>query len=125
MAGMIGKNAPIEMQSLHAADALLPSGWTRNVLLEWDESGMLTRVEGGQEPARHERAAGPLLPGMSNVHSHAFQRAMAGLAEIRGHPTDEVERHAVLVVWMDLSHPSVQIVRRFMILKTKHFLAAR
>jgi len=30
-----------------------------------------------------------VLPGMSNVHSHAFQRAMAGLAEFRGHPTDD------------------------------------
>ena len=84
MAGIIAA-----MPSLHAADALLPSGWARDVLLEWDDSGMLTRVAAGEAPAQHERASGPVLPGMSNVHSHAFQRAMAGLAEVRGHPTDD------------------------------------
>ena len=84
MAGMI-----VAMPSLHAADALLPTGWARNVLLEWDDAGLLTRVETASEPALHERATGPLLPGMANVHSHAFQRAMAGLAEMRGHATDD------------------------------------
>jgi formimidoylglutamate deiminase len=78
------------MPSLHAADALLPSGWARDVLLEWDDAGMLTRVEPGHAaPADATRAAGPVLPGMPNVHSHSFQRAMAGLAEFRGHPTDD------------------------------------
>ncbi|HUP30283.1 MAG TPA: formimidoylglutamate deiminase, partial [Usitatibacter sp.] len=77
------------MPSLHAADALLPSGWAREVLLEWDDAGTLTRVEPHAPPGAAPRAAGPLLPGMSNVHSHAFQRAMAGLAEMRGHPTDD------------------------------------
>ena len=77
------------MRSLHAKDALLPSGWARDVLLEWDDAGMLTRVEPGTDVARHPRAAGPVLPGMPNVHSHSFQRAMAGLAETRGHPTDD------------------------------------
>jgi formimidoylglutamate deiminase len=76
------------MHSLHAQDALLPSGWARDVLLEWDDAGVLTRVEAGHDPAGL-RAAGPVLPGMPNVHSHSFQRAMAGLAELRGHPTDD------------------------------------
>jgi formimidoylglutamate deiminase len=77
------------MPSLFAPDALLPSGWARSVLLEWDAHGMLSRVEPGHEGRGAERAAGPVLPGMTNVHSHAFQRAMAGLAEFRGHPTDD------------------------------------
>jgi formimidoylglutamate deiminase len=77
------------MPLLHASDALLPAGWARDVLLEWNDEGMLTRVEAGQPPAGAPRAAGTVLPGMANVHSHAFQRAMAGLAEIRGHPTDD------------------------------------
>jgi formimidoylglutamate deiminase len=78
------------MPSLHAADALLPSGWGRDVLLEWDDAGMLTRVQPGQpKPRDCPAAAGPVLPGMPNVHSHSFQRAMAGLAEFRGHPTDD------------------------------------
>src|SRR5258706_13286776 len=76
------------MPSLFAADALLPSGWARDVLLEWDDAGTLTRVQ-PDTPAQGPRAAGAVLPGMTNVHSHAFQRAMAGLAETRGHPTDD------------------------------------
>ena len=78
------------MPRLYAADALLPSGWARDVLLEWDDAGMLTGVVPGQAaPEGATVAAGPVLPGMPNVHSHSFQRAMAGLAEFRGHPTDD------------------------------------
>ena len=33
-------------------------------------------------------AAGWRLPGIANLHSHAFQRAMAGLAERQTHPSD-------------------------------------
>jgi len=84
MAGIIAA-----MQTLHAAEALLPSGWARDVLLEWDDAGTLTRVTAGAPAGTHERATGLVLPGMPNVHSHSFQRAMAGLAELRGHPTDD------------------------------------
>jgi formimidoylglutamate deiminase len=84
MAGIIAA-----MPSLHARDALLPTGWARDVLLEWNDVGLLTRVETGHARGAHPGAAGPLLPGMPNVHSHSFQRAMAGLAEFRGHPTDD------------------------------------
>jgi formimidoylglutamate deiminase len=75
-------------RSLFAADALLPSGWARDVLVEWDAGGEITTVRAGAGAGDAERAAGPVIPGMANVHSHAFQRAMAGLAETRGHPTD-------------------------------------
>jgi formimidoylglutamate deiminase len=77
------------MTTLFASDALLANGWARDVLLEWDERGILTRAEPGQARGAAPQAAGPVLPGMANVHSHAFQRAMAGLAEFRGHPTDD------------------------------------
>ena len=78
------------MPALHAADALLPSGWARNVLIEWDDAGVISRVAVNVDRvADVPRAAGVVLPGMPNVHSHSFQRAMAGLAEFRGHPTDD------------------------------------
>src|SRR5258708_35449627 len=73
------------MPSLFAADALLPAGWSRDVLLEWDETGTLTRVEPGAA-AQGPRAAGAVLPGMTNVHSPAFQRAMAGPPDAPCHP---------------------------------------
>ena len=71
--------------SLFAEHALLPGGWSRDVLLEWDERGRMSVVRpASPAPAGVAVAAGPLLPGMPNLHSHAFQRAFAGLTEFRG-----------------------------------------
>ncbi|HVE07253.1 MAG TPA: formimidoylglutamate deiminase [Paraburkholderia sp.] len=76
-------------RSLFAQHAFLPDGWRRNVLLQWDRHGMLSAVTPDSvAPAGVPRAAGPLLPGMPNLHSHAFQRAMAGLTEYRASATD-------------------------------------
>jgi len=70
------------MTVLFAESALLPEGWARDVRLTVDDAtGDLTAVEPGADPAGAERLDGPVLPGMPNLHSHAFQRAMAGLAE--------------------------------------------
>ncbi|WP_218509984.1 formimidoylglutamate deiminase [Variovorax sp. dw_308] len=75
--------------SLFAADALLPAGWAKNVLLAWDDAGRLTRAEPGAQPsADMPTASGPVIPGMPNLHSHAFQRAIAGLTEYRGEAQD-------------------------------------
>ncbi len=72
------------MSSLFARHALLPEGWRDDVLLEWDAQGNLAAVrENAEAPAGAERAD-YVLPGMINLHSHAFQRAMAGLAERAG-----------------------------------------
>ncbi|MEX1206770.1 MAG: formimidoylglutamate deiminase [Dongiaceae bacterium] len=74
--------------ALFAESALLPEGWARDVLFEIAADGNLAAVTpdaAGGDPARHAaRAAGPVLPGMPNLHSHAFQRAMAGLTERAG-----------------------------------------
>ncbi|TDN70688.1 formimidoylglutamate deiminase [Paraburkholderia sp. BL10I2N1] len=77
-------------QSLFAEYAYLPDGWRRNVLLEWNTDGMLTAVTPDSTAATPgvAYAAGPVLPGMPNLHSHAFQRAMAGLTEYRANATD-------------------------------------
>ncbi|HKX42470.1 MAG TPA: formimidoylglutamate deiminase [Burkholderiaceae bacterium] len=70
--------------TLFAEHALLPHGWARDVRLAWDHDGVLAEVRPGAEAMPGEaRAAGPLLPGMPNLHSHAFQRAFAGLTEYR------------------------------------------
>ncbi len=62
--------------------ALLPGGWAENVALSY-ENGMITKVETGISGG-----AGIALPGMPNLHSHSFQRAMAGKAELRGPSAD-------------------------------------
>ena len=69
------------MTVLFADAALLPGGWARNVRLIVDGHGNIAAVEPGAVPELAERLAGPVLPGMPNLHSHAFQRAMAGLTE--------------------------------------------
>jgi formimidoylglutamate deiminase len=69
---------------LVAARALLDGGWGRDVLIEVDDAGFVTAARPGAAAGTAERVAGPVVPGMPNLHSHAFQRAMAGLAERRG-----------------------------------------
>lgn len=74
---------------LFAEHALLPDGWARDVLLQWNAQGKWQAIQTGQPPTPLvPRAAGPVLPGMPNLHSHAFQRAMAGLTEYRSHAQD-------------------------------------
>src|SRR5437667_12534302 len=68
------------MIRLFAADALLPRGWARNVAIEIGDDGMIANVFSDVMPAEGETVAGALIPGMPNAHSHAFQRAMAGLS---------------------------------------------
>jgi formimidoylglutamate deiminase len=77
---------------LLAADALLPSGWARDVLFEWDDRGTLTGVRphsAQEQTSSAARAAGPVVPGMPNLHSHAFQRVFAGLTEHRAASADD------------------------------------
>jgi len=75
--------------TLFAEHALLPTGWARDVLLQWNANGVLSAVTPSSEaPAGTPRAPGPVLPGLPNLHSHAFQRAMGGLTEYRGAAQD-------------------------------------
>lgn len=75
--------------SLFAPYARLQDGWRQNVLLTWDARGLLTDVQADSEcPPGVPHATGPVIAGMPNLHSHAFQRAMAGLTEYRGTAQD-------------------------------------
>ncbi len=68
---------------IFATTALLPSGWARNVALTIDRSGRIARITPDARAGAAHRT-GPLIPAPANLHSHAFQRAMAGLTEARG-----------------------------------------
>lgn len=74
------------MSTLFCPSALLPEGWAENVAIAVDDAtGMIAAVTAGAPcPADAARLCGPTLSGMPNLHSHAFQRAMAGLAERTG-----------------------------------------
>jgi formimidoylglutamate deiminase len=72
------------MRHLFLDAAMLPGGWAKDVRIGV-EGGAIVSVESGAS-ARDgdERVKGVAIPGMINAHSHAFQRAFAGLAERRG-----------------------------------------
>ncbi|KJV09630.1 N-formimino-L-glutamate deiminase [Elstera litoralis] len=71
------------MTGIHAQRALTPQGWQQDVRLEIDGGRIAALAAGVPAQPGDERHA-ILLPGMPNLHSHAFQRSMAGLAEVRG-----------------------------------------
>ena len=71
---------------LHLELALTPDGWRRDVVVRIDHGVILGLEEPGHGEA--QRVSGVVLPGLPNLHSHAFQRAMAGLTERRGSEAD-------------------------------------
>jgi formimidoylglutamate deiminase len=74
---------------IFASQALLSSGWADDVAISVGPDGRVTVIEAGASgQAGDVVAAGPVLPPLANLHSHAFQRAMAGLAEVSGHGND-------------------------------------
>jgi formimidoylglutamate deiminase len=77
--------------------ALLPQGWASDVRIELDQ-GRLVRVEAGASAQAGDECHGIGLPGMPNLHSHAFQRGMSGLTEIRGTAADS------FWAWRDLMY---------------------
>lgn len=68
--------------SLWFAAALLPTGWARDVRIEVN-AGRIASVQVGVHPFEAEERHAIAVPAVANVHSHAFQRALAGLTEHR------------------------------------------
>jgi formimidoylglutamate deiminase len=75
------------MTKLHARSALLVDGWHRDVVLTL-AAGRIVSIETGDEPEAGDESHAVIVPAVPNLHSHAFQRAMAGLAEVRGLSSD-------------------------------------
>jgi formimidoylglutamate deiminase len=71
------------VKQIFAKTALLPEGWTTDVRIAWVDDNI---AEVTPHAARQslDEVHEVILPGLANLHSHAFQRAMAGLAEVRG-----------------------------------------
>ena len=75
------------LTSIHVKSALTPAGWQKDVRLTI-EGSQITSVETGVAVQAGDERHDILVPGMPNLHSHAFQRGMAGLAETRGPGAD-------------------------------------
>ena len=71
------------MQKHYFSEGLIGHHWVSGICLHVAERGLITRLETGVIPPRGTKVHGPVLPAMPNLHSHAFQRAFAGLAEYR------------------------------------------
>ena len=69
------------MSKIHARQALTPDGWVHDLCVEISD-GRIERISGDKSGGH--RSVDLLLPAPVNLHSHAFQRAMAGLTEGRG-----------------------------------------
>lgn len=67
---------------ISARQMLTATGWRHNAQVTIDDAGTILAIS--DDDAGSGYSVGVLLPAMSNVHSHSFQRAMAGLAERRG-----------------------------------------
>lgn len=73
--------------TIHAKSALLADGWASNVRIDIDGARIAGLTKDADASPGHDRRD-VVVPALANLHSHAFQRAMAGLAETRG-PSDD------------------------------------
>jgi len=96
------------MSSLFARHALLENGWADNIRLHWDKVGNLTQIELNATARAHEVTEQFVLPGMVNLHSHAFQRAMAGMTEIAGGGGKSIQDS--FWSWRDLMYRFAQVI---------------
>jgi len=72
------------MSKLFFDSALLPDGWAADVTLDIGADGVIREIRAGAAPAADAVREAVAVPGIGNLHSHAFQRGMAGLAERAG-----------------------------------------
>lgn len=72
------------MQTIWARRALVMNSWAESVRIDLNENGRIAAVTAGSDRPADAKRVQTLLPAPANLHSHAFQRAMAGLSERRG-----------------------------------------
>jgi formimidoylglutamate deiminase len=90
------------MTRLYFDHCLLPDGWAKSVSIDVDAGGQISAVTCDAKPEDVDFSGAIALPGVPNCHSHAFQRAMAGLTEKRGPNADN--GHDSFWTWRDLMY---------------------
>ncbi len=76
------------MPKISADWVLLEDGFAADTVIEIDNRGFITAVTPGRAPAAEHFARAAILPGITNLHSHAFQRSFAGHTEFTGGGND-------------------------------------
>src|SRR5438034_109158 len=99
------------MSTLHFGSALLPSGWADDVQVVVT-GGTITKVTTGVTPGADDERHQLAIPGIASLHSHAFQRGMAGLAEARGDTADTfwTWRETMYRFALEMTPPDVESV---------------
>jgi formimidoylglutamate deiminase len=69
------------VKTVFAKHARLPAGWARDVEIDIDDAGRIAAVRSGAPVPPGAEVVRRLVPGIPNVHSHAFQRVLAGYTE--------------------------------------------
>ena len=76
------------MNSYFFKSALLPDGWQTNVRVVVEE-GCFVTIECDTKSQAQDTLLGVVMPAMPNVHSHVFQRAMAGHSEYKSQQSQD------------------------------------
>lgn len=71
------------MQKIYFKEGLLGSDWAQDICIAIGSSGLIESIETGVTIPDGVQHHNMVLPSMPNLHSHAFQRAFAGLAEYK------------------------------------------
>jgi len=92
------------MTVIFARRARLSNGWASNVSITVND-GRISEIIADSAPAQGAFHADTLLPALSNLHSHSFQRAMAGMTEYKSGGRDS------FWTWRDLMYRFAQAIR--------------
>jgi len=72
-----------QLTSIRCATALTPSGWQRNCVIKFDQSGRIESIRENDDSAVDLCLEGTVIAGIPNLHSHAHQKVITGRAEHR------------------------------------------
>ncbi len=92
------------MRNFHFSTALLPEGWADDVVIAVEDGVIADMSIGAPCPPFTDRLAGVAIPGVANLHSHAHQRAMAGLTQVSGAGEDS------FWTWREAMYRAVQAI---------------
>jgi len=84
---LLGEELGVHVQNLYVSQVLTVDGWRDRVRLQL-HAGRIASLEVDVAPEPGDERHGVLVPALGNLHSHAFQRGMAGLAEFAGEGAD-------------------------------------
>ncbi|MEX0298613.1 MAG: formimidoylglutamate deiminase [Kordiimonas sp.] len=71
------------MKKIYFKEGLIGTDWAQDICMSISSDGFIETIETGMKVPAGTSCYDTVLPSMPNLHSHAFQRAFAGLAEYK------------------------------------------